>query len=307
MSAQAGYVGNRATHLIVPMEGNQALPGVGDPSTWAPTQQRRPLYQAQPLITQISSTFSNAHAAYNSLQASLRRRNVNGLEFMASYTLSEAKSSNRGFYGGGSVVSSEGAYWQNAYDSEAEYGPTFFDVRHNLVFSASYELPIGKDRAIGADWNTLMDSLLGGWRLSGIFQTRTGVPVTITDGRNRSLQSDRGFERPNCVGDWKPADQSIDKWLDITGFEAVPLGTFGNCPVGYARAPGYWNVDLMLGKRFTFATDRYAEFRIEAFNALNHPNMGPPARDIANVNTFGTIRSTIGSPRVIELALKVYF
>ena len=87
----------------------------------------------------------------------------------------------------------------------------------------------------------------------------------------------------------------------------VPLGTFGNCPVGYARAPGYWNVDLMLGKRFSFGTDRYAEFRIEAFNALNHPNMGPPARDISNANTFGQITTTIGAPRVIEAVLKFYF
>ena len=308
MSAQVGYVGNRATHLIVPMEGNQALPGVGDPAVtpWAPTQQRRPLYQVQPLITQASSTFSNGHGDYNSLQASVRRRNVNGLEFMASYTLSKANSNNRGFYGS-SGVASEGAYWQNAYDSAAEYGPTFFDVRHNFVFSASYELPIGKGRAVGTDWNTLIDSLFGGWRLSGILQARTGFPVTIIDGRNRSLQSDRGNERPNCVGDWKPSDQSITKWLDISGFQTVPLGTFGNCPVGVARAPGYWNADLMFGKRFNAGASRYFEFRIEAFNVFNHPNMGPPARDISNANTFGLITSTIGAPRVIELAFKFNF
>ena len=87
----------------------------------------------------------------------------------------------------------------------------------------------------------------------------------------------------------------------------VPLGTFGNCPVGVARAPGYTNLDLMLSKRVDIQGPRYAEFRIEAFNALNHPSFGPPARDISAPNTFGTITNTISSPRVIELVLKFYF
>ena len=52
---------------------------------------------------------------------------------------------------------------------------------------------------------------------------------------------------------------------------------------------------------------RHLEFRVEAFNALNHPSFGPPARDISVPNTFGLITTTISSPRVIELALKFYF
>jgi hypothetical protein len=87
----------------------------------------------------------------------------------------------------------------------------------------------------------------------------------------------------------------------------VPLGTFGNCPIGVARAPGYTNLDLALSKRFEVGGPRYLEFRVEAFNVLNHPNFGPPARDIAAPNTFGLITSTVGTPRVIELALKFYF
>jgi hypothetical protein len=104
-----------------------------------------------------------------------------------------------------------------------------------------------------------------------------------------------------------PADQSIAHWLDINAFQIVPLGTFGNCPVGVARAPGYTNLDLMLSKRFSIGGPRYAEFRLEAFNTLNHPSFGPPARDINAPNTFGTITNTISSPRVVELAFKFYF
>ena len=314
LSAQVGYVGHHADHLVTPVEGNQALPGTGDPATWAPKNTRRPLFGAQPLITTIATTAARSSSRYNSLQASLRQRASHGLEFLGAYTLAKGTTNNRGFYGvaGGSgpqgvTSATEGAYWQNTYDPEAEWGPMFHDVRHNLVLSTTYELPIGNGRAIGGQWSGVTEALLGGWRMAGIFQTRSGLPITVIDGRARSLQGERGSERPNCVGDWKPSDQSIDRWLDINGFAAAALGTFGNCPVGVARAPGYTNLDIALMKKFAAGGSRYAEFRVEAFNALNHPSFGPPGRDISVPGTFGVIRNTISSPRVIELALKFSF
>jgi hypothetical protein len=314
MSAQVGYVGHHATHLVTPVEGNQALPGVGDPSTWAPKPTRRPLFGAQPLITTIATTAARGGSKYNSMQASVRQRLDQGVEFLASYTLGKVTTNNRGFYGvfGGTgpqgvASATEGAYWQNTYDPEAEWGPAFHDVRHNFVFSATYELPFGSGKTFGSDWSGPMDAILGGWRIGGIFQARTGLPVTVIDGRARSLQGERGAERPNCVGDPVPADQSINRWLDIAAFEAVPLGTFGNCPVGVARAPGYSNIDLMLAKRVNIGGHRYGEFRLEAFNALNHPSFGPPGRDISVPATFGVITNTISSPRVLELVFKLYF
>jgi hypothetical protein len=183
----------------------------------------------------------------------------------------------------------------------------FHDVRHNMILSGTFDLPFGTGRRYGADWSPLTNAVIGGWRLGGIFQARSGLPVTVTDGRAPSLQGDRGSERPNCVGNWQPSDQSVTHWLDITGFAAAASGTFGNCPVGVARAPGYTNLDMVLSKNFQAGGARYAEFRIEAFNVLNHPSFGPPARDISAPNTFGTITTTISAPRVVELALKFYF
>jgi hypothetical protein len=314
LTAQVGYVGHHADHLVTPVEGNQALPGVGDPATWAPKNTRRPLFAAQPLITTIATTAARSGSRYNSMQASVRQRSKNGTEYLASYTLGKTRTNNRGFYGvfGGTGLqgvtsATEGAYWQNTYDPESEWGPAFHDVRHNFIFSATYELPVGQGRTYGSDWSGLMNAILGGWRVGGIFQARSGLPITVIDGRARSLQGERGSERPNCVGDPAASDQSIDRWLDINAFQAAALGTFGNCPVGVARAPGYTNLDLMFAKRFDIQSSRYAEFRIEMFNALNHPSFGPPARDISVPNTFGTITNTISSPRVIELVLKFYF
>jgi hypothetical protein len=309
MSANVGYVGHKATHLVTPVEGNQPLPGVGDPSTWAltqPTQTRRPLYATAPLITNISTTAARGRSDYNGLQVSVRQRNVKGVEYLASYTLSRTRTNNLGYYGSGGVAA-EGAYWMNTYEPEWNYGPAFFDARHNFVFSANYELPFGKGRKWGNGASTLADAVIGGWRLSGIFQGHTGFPITVTDGRNRSLQGVRGNERPNCVGDPVPSDQNITHWLDINAFAVVPLGTWGNCPIGVARAPGYKNIDAVLAKQFNAGGKRYFEFRAEAFNLTNTPSFGPPARDINAPNTFGTITSTVSTARTVELVLKFFF
>ena len=314
MSAQVGYVGHRADHLITPTEGNQALPGVGDPATWASKTSRRPLVGVLPLVTTIATTTSRSGSEYDSMQASLRQRSDKGVEFLASYTLGKTRTNNRGFYGvfGGTGLqgvtsATEGAYWQNTYDPDAEWGPAFHDVRHNFIFSGTYELPFGRGRTWGAQWSPVVEAVLGGWRFGGIFQARSGLPITVIDGLNRSQQGERGAERPNCVGNPVPSDQSITHWLDVTAFERAALGTFGNCPVGVARAPGYANVDLVLSKRFDIHSTKYAEFRVEAFNAFNHPSFGPPGRDLNVPATFGVITNTISSPRVIELALKFYF
>ncbi len=306
MSANVGYVGHKATHLVTPVEGNQPLPGVGDPATWAPLNSRRPLFATAPLLTNISTTAARGRSDYNGLQVGVRQRNVSGFEYLASYTLSRTRTNNLGYYGSGGVAA-EGAYWMNAYEPEWNYGPAFFDARHNLVFSANYELPFGQGRTWGSDASGPVNAILGGWRLSGIFQARTGFPITVTDGSAPSLQGVRGNERPNCVGDPVPSDQNISRWLDITAFQRAARGTFGDCGIGVARAPGYTNIDAVLAKQFRAGGDRYFEFRAEAFNLTNTPSFGPPARDINAPNTFGTITSTVSSARTVELVLKFFF
>ena len=284
MSLNVGYVGHHATKLVAPVEGNQPLPGVGDPATWAPLGTRRPLIEEQPLITTIATTAAAGRSNYNALQASIRQRSWNGLEFLASYTFSKVLTNNLGYYGSGGVAA-EGAYWMNAYEPEWNYGRAFADARHNFVLAANYELPFGKGMKWGSDWRGITDAILGGWKLSAIYQVRTGFPITVTDVGGRTLQAVRGNERPNCVGNPVPANQGMtsdpnapndSKWIDINAFQSAPIGTWGNCGIGIMDAPGFTNIDLTLAKRFNMGAERYLEFRAEAFNAFNHPNWAPP-------------------------------
>lgn len=304
-SINIGYVGNNSKYLVTPIEGNQPLPGVGDPTTWAPLQQRRPLFAFNPLITNISTTASRGRSDYNALQASFKQRAFKGLDFLFNYTLSKANSNNLGYYGSGGVAS-EGAYPVNSNDIEANYGPAFFDARHIVSLSGSYELPFGRDRQIGANWNRALDTVLGGWGASFGLTTHTGYPITVQDSVRRSLQGTRSAEWPNRIGSGEVSNPTIDRWIDISAFEPAALGTFGNAGVGILRAPGYWNLDMSLSKRITTVGRQYLMIRGEAYNVMNNVNFGPPDRNIRSQN-FGTILSTIGDARVVQLVAKYYF
>jgi hypothetical protein len=305
-SINIGYVGSTSSNLVTPVDGNQPLPGTGPVSTWLPVQQRRPLYQFNPLITSISTTASRGRANYHGLQTSFKQRLWNGVDFLANYTYSKAMTNNLGYYGSGGVAA-EGAYPMNSYNIEANYGPAFFDNTHNVTLSGSYDLPFGKDRKFGADWNRAVDAVAGGWALSFAYRAYTGFPITVQDGSNPSQQASRSTERPNRIGDGSVDNPTVDRWLDRAAFVSAPLGSFGDSGVGIVRAPNYWNVDMSLSKRVATFGRQYLVFRAEAFNILNHPNMAPPERNIQST-AFGTITGAqIGDPRIIQLVGKYYF
>jgi hypothetical protein len=303
--ATLGYVGHKATHLVAPTDWNQPLPGTGPPSTWLPFQQRRPLYSVLPLVTQISGTDSWAISNYNALQASFRRRYSRGLEYLASYTWSKTMTDNLGYYGSAGVAA-QGAYSYNNYNRRGlNYGPAFFDATHNITASAIYDIPYGRDKQ-RAGWNGITDAVLGGWNVSGIVNWHTGFPITIT-ANNVSLQDPRGASRPNRIGSGVPSNQTLDHWLDETAFVMPPLGSFGDAGVGIVRAPKYFNIDLLLGKKFAISGDDYLDFRAEFFNVLNHPSFSPPAANFSNLTTFGRITGTVSQSRNLEFVLKYVF
>ena len=70
---------------------------------------------------------------------------------------------------------------------------------------------------------------------------------------------------------------TIEQWLDRAAFVSAPRGSFGDSGVGILRAPGFWNVDMSVSKRFMTFGRQFLMFRGEVFNALNHPNFGAAA------------------------------
>jgi hypothetical protein len=306
VSAQIGYVGSRSSHMVVPFDFNQPEPGTGPPSTWAPLDQRRPLYSLNPDIGVTSGTNSIGVGAYDALQASVRQRPTAGLEFLASYTFGKALSDNVGYYGTGwGQTGAQGYYYLDSTDPRRDYGRSTYDARHNFTLAGTYDLPFGKGRKMGTDWSGVTNAILGGWSLHGIFQARTGFAFTVTDGAGQSLQATRSVERPDRLCDGKTdASGPDDVWIDASCFAHAPVGQFGTAGHNILSGPGFWNLDLALSKNLYLDDKRYLTFRIEAFNALNHPNWGPPNSDIADPTSFGRISNTFSPSRIVELVAK---
>ena len=151
-------------------------PGTGPVNTWLPLAQRRPLYQLNhDLDTQTSGTNSIGVGKYDALQASVRERPTDGLEFMASYTWGKALSDNVGYYGvGWGQTAVQGFYYLDSTDPLRDYGPSPYDVRHMFSFAANYELPFGKgkkhdmsgaaDAALEAGGSTRFSTPTPAWR-----------------------------------------------------------------------------------------------------------------------------------------------
>jgi hypothetical protein len=292
LTLNVGYVGHRARRLLMPVDYNQPLPGSGPPETWPPAQRRRPFYSLWPNVTTLSVTTSRGRSRYDGLQAVIRQRPSRRLELMASYTWSKAATHNVHYVG--SISSSRpraGTYVMSSREPDRDFGPSFFDVRHNFVVSGTYELP---------RW-------LSGATVSGLVMMHTGFPITVVDVRDRSLQRNASSERPDRLASGAVDNPSAERWIDPSAFAQPALGHFGNSGVGILRGPGYasWNLSLM--RAVQVAGPVRVVLKAQAFNLLNHPNLGLPARDLANPTTFGRIAGTIDLPRRIEVGMKVEF
>jgi hypothetical protein len=299
-----GYVGQHGTHLVVAMPyfQKQLVNGQILPS---PYLSGNPTLTSK--ITQISGTCACANQKYNSLQATLRKRFSMGLEYNLAYTWQKGMSDSIGYYGEGGQAGGQSAYWQNLYDQRSEWGPTYFNVSQNFVGSFVYETPFGKGKKYGANWNPVVNGVLGGWQLGGIYTAHGGFPLTIKMSGDPSGTVARSF-RANVNG--KPNDpHQIGPgllFLDPTPYSAPPARTFGNAGIGIVPGPGMSRFDLSLAKQFHMGEHRWIEVRAEAFNLTNTPIFLSPASQTITSSLFGQIRSSQGE-RNIELAAKFYF
>ena len=326
-SLQAGYVGQKGTHLVAPVEANQPLAGVGPFATWTNLNLRRPLINKLPNLGNIARTESSATMDYHSLQMVGRRKFAAGFDFLAAYTYGKTLTDNLGYYGSG-LTAGEGAYWQNAYDRKSNRGPAFFDIRNNFTIAGSWFLPAGKGKKFGGGMSKTADLILGGWNANYSVATRTGVPITVR-ALDLTGQAVRGNVRANRYRTLAidESARNIDNWFGIPTDTATRAaffcaagvdngtcaygqpgnGTFGNSSIGTERGPGYFSSDLSIGKRFNVTESNYIDFRMELFNAFNNVSWAPPGANISAPVGFGAIGGQVQAPRNIQFGLKYFF
>jgi carboxypeptidase family protein len=300
----AGYVGQHGTHLMVPRPyfQRQLLPdGTTTPS---------PYLAGNPdlaNIAQISGTESNGNQRYDALQATLQKRFSQGLQYQIAYTYSKCMTNSIGYYGSGGQAGPTSAYWQNLYDTRAEWGPCYFDVKSALTSFATYELPFGHGKKFGNNWNPWMRATLGNWKVSSIVSAHKGYPLTISAG-DASGTNSRG-SRADCIAPASVFGRMDSpsggfQWFDPNSYGPPVPGTFGTCGVGTVRGPGLANLDLGLQKEFFVSEGKHFEFRTEFLNLTNTPILNAP--DTSLGAGLGQLRTSQG-PRNIQFGLKFYF
>lgn len=296
LAIEVAYVGNKGTKLQSNVTANQAVWRPG--ATAGNANSRRPFPQIG-AIYEVASIF-NSH--YHGLQTTVTQRLNHGLSFQASYTWSKAiddASKPTSFF----LVPGQPNRPQNSLDLRAERGRSAFDLRHRFVLSFIYELPVFREAAGVASY------VLGGWRLSGIATLQSGVPFTVIDTANPSLEAaslpgDRTdvLRNPNLPS----GQRTPQRWFDTTAFRRFTAPNYGNAGRNIVSSDGVGNFDIGLAKEFKLGEERRVEFRWEVFNLFNHPNFGVPDNDF-NSPTFGRVFNTLTPERQMQVALKFLF
>jgi hypothetical protein len=196
-----------------------------------------------------------------------------------------------------------------------DWAPSQIDLRHSFTGSVIYDLPFGKGKKFGNDWNHVANSVLGGWQLTVIEKITSGFPDPLIDSSNLSGVSfnsggnGNNFNRPDRVAGCDPyaANHSSLQYINAACFVAPPAGQLGNASRVPAYGPDFVNTDFSVIKQFALPWENMGlNFRAEFFNLFNHAQFGLPVNDISAPG-FGSVNSTVNNPRVVQFGLKFTF
>jgi len=308
--ASAAYVGRRGLHLPREADINQpttaevaANPGV-NLDALRPYKGYNSIRESQDVAT----------SRYNALELTWNRRLANGFMFGASYTYSRS-------YDNGSAYRD---IVPDTYYATNLWALSSFDVTHMLIINYLYDLPFFRER------HDLTGKLLGGWQISGITQFQTGTPCSAlvnndyagvgVDGNMNDCGGTGEFwamnGNPAVLGNFASGGSKDSRlWFQTTNpdgtaiFTAPPKGTFVTGPISrdFFHNPGLVNWNIGLFKQFAVNERTGFEFRAEAFDAFNHPNLGNAGTNPNSLSTFGKVTGKTNDVRNLQLSLRWYF
>jgi len=263
-----------------------------------------------PNLGYIDVFTNQGRASYQALQTQARSRFHQRLQGIASFTWAHSIDNSSQ---DGDLFSPDAAF-----AGTTDRGSSSFDIRRSFSAALTYDLP----SLSGWMYRATRD-----WSLNGIFLARTGFPVTVY-GLNSYFPP--GEEtRPNLIAGeplWIPAANDPEgRALNRAAFampDAFVPGALGrNSIAGFGMA----ELDMSVQRQFALSERWKAQVRMEAFNALNHPNFGNPDGFLGDP-TFGRPVSMldqflgaggpssglapalqIGGPRSVQLAVRFRF
>jgi hypothetical protein len=305
ITTDIGYLGTFGHHLPSPTHINinqvpTALLGPGN------AQLKRPLPQFNNVVVD-SADIGNSN--YEGLNFGIEKHASHGIQFGANYTFSKflddlAARNELAAYPGTNAFT-------DYYNPRSRRGRSGNDVRHRLVVSTVYDVPVGRGRL----WNpssAVARNILGGWSAGAIVETHTGTPLSPIELTNNTGSFSDGV-RPNVVGNPnldpdRPRAQKLSKWFNTAAFASPAPYTFGNASRTFGTGPSLFTADASLLKTFDSFEGTKVQFRAEALNVFNHANFANP--DTRNGSaTFGQVTSLASGTqsRVVQVALHLEF
>lgn len=290
--ATINYVGSRQRKLdYTPVANTAQTPGPGPVNLRSPFPYITPSYFDQPI----------GRGSYNALQASLQGRNSrSGFTYLLSYTWSKSIDiGTDGWFGEGA------SSIQNPYNMNADRSVTGYDLTNVLSLGWTWDVPVGKNRF--STGNKIADYAIGNWQVNGILYLTSGIPFTVTDSGDIANTGNFGnYERPNLIGNPGVAHKTINQQFNAAAFATPAIYTFGDVGRNSLRADPYRNLDLSIFRQFPLYERFTSEFRLDAFNALNHVSYGTP-NSTQNAPNFGTVTTTRSTERELQVSVKLLF
>lgn len=191
----------------------------------------------------------------------------------------------------------------------ADRGLSSLDRRNIFSLNWVYQLPFGRGKQFGSNFNAWKEALLGGWEVTGIISATSGSPFSAAYGQDVANIGARSIsERANLIGDpYAGAHSTSALWVNPAAFAAPAQYTFGNVGRNTLIGPGFFEWDFGGYKNFKI-TERFTfQFRAEIFNITNKVNFGNPASDLTSPTTFGRITGLSGAPLEAQFGAKVLF
>lgn len=298
------YVGSQAHHLLVVYSANPGNPALclalsrpnavalGTPTCGPFGEDATYITAAGQTITgtrgPLGPAFANndydasiGNSNYNSFQASLRHSSKR-LQLMLAYTFSKSIDQ-------ASSLSDP----INPFDFRATRALSAWDLRHNMVATYEYQLPLER--------LSHSRTLTQGWSISGITRLSSGFPVTISSDGDNSLMgslpnglNNKSLDLPNFTSG--PLNLNHDPrnglpYFNTSLFSPNALGTPGNASRRSFYGPGMLNFDLALLKSFSLTESKTLQFRLETFNTFNHAQFFGPAAVNGDIDSalFGQV------------------
>jgi hypothetical protein len=340
IGVQIGYVGSRSRHLKpgngmnteninqLPdqflslgsqLVGSVSNPYYGNGGTGVVGGQQvayNQLLRPFPEFASVNLNDYRARAKYDAFIVKAQKRFSHGLTFLSTYTWSKNEDSS---WAASNFLNASKSAPQDVYNLGAEWSRSVVDLPHRFTTSASYDLPVGRNKLLPVN-NSVLNFFAGNWSVNAITVIQTGFPLAIAQNSNNNRAIGSSVQRPNivagvnpCVGG-SPEDHAggalvarTNPYLNPAAFTTAPAYTFGNAPrtIG-CLSPGYENWDISVFKSFPIRERITFQFRAEALNAFNTPQFRAPNTAVGNSN-FGAITQQANFPRYLQLGGRISF